>query len=84
MKKTQKQLLDPKAEISDYRAQTLEKLLSQTKLLMNKALTDAQLTGYGFIVVKKGQSFNMDVRHYSWLEVEKALREIGCIGPIHK
>lgn len=51
--------------------------------LVEPALKDALLTGYGFIVVTRVKgSASYEIKHFSWDEVKEALISLGAIGPL--
>jgi hypothetical protein len=66
-----------------YKKTLRDNLREKASNLTEKALLDAELTGYGFIAISRvrgSQAYH--VRHLSWSEVKEALHEIGAMGPL--
>lgn len=48
-----------------------------------RAMTDAAILGYGFIAVKRIHgAHDFSIRHVPWVDVKKALEDLGVIGAL--
>lgn len=71
----------PKVGKKPKEEETLTAQELRLKLLFKRAMKDACKIGFGFIVFHATRNNSVNIYHASWLEVQKALNELGVIGP---